>query len=110
MKILHSGKAISQLRYGVAKTKNKTKTKTTASRSSSRRPLGLRELRQALGQTQEDLAARADMTQGEVSRLERQGDLRLSTLSRYAEALGGRLELALVMANGRRVRIALGEG
>jgi hypothetical protein len=34
--------------------------------------------------------------QGEVSRIERRGDVQVSTLRRYAEAVGARLELALV--------------
>ncbi|MBK6686138.1 MAG: helix-turn-helix transcriptional regulator [Deltaproteobacteria bacterium] len=93
----------------MSKPKPKPKAKSAAPRPSpARRARGLRELRQDLGQTQEALAARADMTQGEVSRLERQADLRLSTLRRYAEALGVGLEVVFVLANGRRVPIHLG--
>lgn len=91
------------------KPKSKPKPRRTSPRvSSARRPRGLRELRQALGHTQQALAARAGMTQGEISRLERQGDLRLSTLERYAAALGVRLEVAFVTANGRRTPIEFG--
>jgi transcriptional regulator with XRE-family HTH domain len=42
------------------------------------------------------LAKRLGVNQGQVSRIERQEDPRLSTLEKYIEALGGRLELVAV--------------
>jgi len=66
----------------------------------------LASLRVALGQTQADLADRAGMRQGDVSVLERRGDARFSTLERYAEALGGHIEIAVVI-DGRRYLIDL---
>jgi DNA-binding Xre family transcriptional regulator len=59
--------------------------------------LSLRELRQDLDMTQQQVADRADMTQSELSRLEGRADLRLSTLRRYVEALGGELEISVVV-------------
>lgn len=59
-------------------------------------------LRAGLGRTQGELAARAGMTQGEVSRLEHQQDLRLSTLERYAAALGAKVEIHLLFPNGKK--------
>jgi hypothetical protein len=41
------------------------------------------------------------MSQGDLSRLERRNDHLLSTLERYAEALGGRLDVALVRGTRR---------
>jgi predicted type IV restriction endonuclease len=41
------------------------------------------------------------MAQGDVSRLEGREDVKLSTLARYAVALGGSVEVAVVV-NGRR--------
>jgi autotransporter translocation and assembly factor TamB len=41
------------------------------------------------------------MAQGDVSRLEDREDVKLSTLARYAPALGGRVEVAVVVG-GRR--------
>jgi predicted transcriptional regulator len=57
--------------------------------------MSLRELRQDLDLTQQQVAERADMTQSELSRLEGRSDLRLSTLRRYVEALGGELEISI---------------
>lgn len=56
----------------------------------------LRELRQARNMTQVTLAQRLQMVQPSVSRLERQTDLYVSTLRRYIEAAGGRLEIRVV--------------
>ena len=53
----------------------------------------LSELRKSRGDTQEQLAADMSTTQGQVSRIERQKDLKLSTIQRYVSALGGRLEV-----------------
>lgn len=59
--------------------------------------LSLRELRQTLELTQQQVADKAAMTQSELSRLESRGDHRVSTLRRYVEALGGELEISVVM-------------
>jgi transcriptional regulator with XRE-family HTH domain len=54
----------------------------------------LGELRRKLDLTQAIVADRLDVTQENVSQIERgEADVRLSTLNRYVEALGGRLEL-----------------
>jgi hypothetical protein len=66
--------------------------------------LTLQELRRGLNLTQADAARAAEMTQSELSRLECRGDHRISTLRRYVEALGGRLEVAAVFG-GRRVKL-----
>ena len=66
--------------------------------------LRLDELRQQLGVTQVQLAKFADMTQGELSRLERRDDHRLSTVRRYVEALGGKLEVTAIVGD-KRVRL-----
>ena len=53
----------------------------------------LRAVREAAGLSQAEAAKLAEMTQGEVSRLENREDYRLSTLRRFVQALGGRLEV-----------------
>jgi transcriptional regulator with XRE-family HTH domain len=54
----------------------------------------LGELRRQLDLTQVVVADRLDVTQENISQIERgAADVRLSTLSRYIEALGGRLEI-----------------
>jgi transcriptional regulator with XRE-family HTH domain len=54
----------------------------------------LGELRRKLDLTQAIVADRLHVTQENISQIERgEADVRLSTLSRYVEALGGRLEV-----------------
>lgn len=62
-------------------------------RRSSGRPQRLAELRASRGLTQVHVARCAGMAQSDVSKLERRGDPRLSTLVRYVSATGGRLHL-----------------
>ena len=59
----------------------------------------LRAVREAAGLNQVEAAKRAEMTQGEVSRLENRDDYRLSTLRRFVQALGGRLEVIAHVGN-----------
>jgi transcriptional regulator with XRE-family HTH domain len=60
----------------------------------------LSELRRELDLTQAALADRLNVTQENVSQLERgESDMRVSTLRRYVEALGGRLELRATFAD-----------
>ena len=66
--------------------------------------LNLAELRQAVGVTQVEAAEAAEMTQGELSRLERRPDHLVSTLRRYVESLGGELEVTAVVGK-KRVRL-----
>ena len=54
----------------------------------------LQELRQGATElSQEDVAEMLRVTQGYVSKLERQPDMLLSRLYRYVEALGGKVEI-----------------
>lgn len=53
----------------------------------------LKDLRQAVEQTQEELATTLGVGQDTISRLEKRSDMLLSTLRRYVEAMGGKLEL-----------------
>lgn len=69
--------------------------------------IGLATLRGARELTQEDVAERAGIDQGEVSRLEARGDCLVSTLDRYAKAIGGSLKL-VVEIDGRPYLIGLG--
>lgn len=67
---------------------------------------GLSELRLRHGLTQEELARRMQMSQSDLSKLERRADVRLSTLRAVATALGGRLRV--LFESGRdRVEIRL---
>lgn len=61
----------------------------------------LRELRAEAGKTQAETAEIAEMTQAELSKLERRDDHLVSTLRRYVAALGGELEVVAVFGNKR---------
>jgi transcriptional regulator with XRE-family HTH domain len=68
----------------------------------------LGELRRKLDLTQAVVADRLDVTQENISQIERgEADVRLSTLSRYVEALGGRLEVRAAFP-GESVALSLG--
>ena len=58
--------------------------------------MNLRKLRELTGKTQAELADIVAMSQSELSRAERREDHRVSTLRRYVEALGGKLEIVAV--------------
>lgn len=53
----------------------------------------LYEIREQLNITQEDMAVKLNTKQANVSRTERRRDMKLSTLKRYIEALGGELDI-----------------
>jgi len=59
----------------------------------------LKDLRQAVEQTQQELAAALGVGQDTISRLEKRSDMLLSTLRRYVEAMGGTLELVAQFPN-----------
>jgi len=73
-------------------------------------PADLAELRRTVGLTQVELAARLDMSQSDLSKLERRRDVRLSTLRAHAAALGGRLRVIFERAGERRELARFGEG
>lgn len=60
----------------------------------------LQEMRRARELSQEDLAGQLGTEQGNVSRLEQQTDMYISTLRRYVEALGGSLEIVARFSDG----------
>ena len=68
------------------------------------REMTLRGLREYLGVRQLHLAPLIEMTQSELSKVERRSDHRVSTLRRFAEALGGELEV-VVRLGRERVRL-----
>ena len=58
--------------------------------------IALAELRKQRGATQTDLAEALEVTKANISRIEHEEDLYLSTLRDYVAALGGVLELLAV--------------
>lgn len=70
----------------------------------------LSQLRRALELTQEQLAETVGLTQPAISQIEqrgRLGDLYLSTLRRYVEAMGGQLEVVAVF-DDERISLEIG--
>jgi transcriptional regulator with XRE-family HTH domain len=59
-------------------------------------------IRRAAGVTQVQLAAALNTSQGQISRIERQSDMLLSTLSAYLTALGASAWLTITV-NGQTV-------
>ncbi len=57
--------------------------------------------RQASGMTQEAVAAEMGKSQENVSRIERQRDVRVSTLAQFVQAQGGQLEINAVFPDKR---------
>jgi transcriptional regulator with XRE-family HTH domain len=62
--------------------------------------LRLTELRRARGATQTEVAQALEVSQANVSRLEHEEDVYLSTLRSYVGALGGHLEVNAVFPDG----------
>lgn len=59
----------------------------------------LKDLRQAVQQTQEQLALALGVRQDTISRLEKRSDMLLSTLRQYVEGMGGQLDLVAQFPN-----------
>lgn len=62
-----------------------------------REEMTMQALRRQLDITQEELAERLDIRQGNVSKVEKRSDMLISTLRSYVAALGGTLELVVHM-------------
>lgn len=61
----------------------------------------LSELREAVGPSQKELAARLGIAQPTLCRLEKQSDMQVSTLQRVVEALGGELMIEAKFPKGK---------
>ncbi len=61
--------------------------------------LSLQELRLAAGLTQAEISRSLRMPQSNVSRLERESDMLLSTLRNYINAMGGNLTIMVELPN-----------
>lgn len=64
----------------------------------------LYQLREAQGMTQMDLAKQMNITQPTIVAIEKRGnDLKLLTLKRYVEALGGKMRIEVDLPCGKHV-------
>lgn len=66
----------------------------------------LQEAREAAGLTQEEVAQRMGVTQASLSRMEHRPDVKLSNIRKYVEALGGTLEVSVVLPKQAKHRVA----
>ena len=67
--------------------------------------IALNELRERRGITQEQVAAELATSRPNVSRIEREDDVRMTTLQRYVSAIGGELEIVVQFPDGERLTI-----
>ncbi len=65
----------------------------------------LDEFRRAVNKTQGEIALAMGIGQNAVSQLEKRSDVQLSTLNRYVESAGFRLEVSVVSRSGQRVTL-----
>ena len=65
----------------------------------------LTEMRAHRNLTQKDVAAVLNVTQANVSRIEHEDDVYLSTLRAYIEALGGELEITARFPDGDVIKV-----
>ena len=72
--------------------------------------LDLAEIRRTVGRTQVELAAAMGATQGQISRIERQSDLLVSTLCTYLEALGVHARLVIAVGGTEITKQLTGGG
>ena len=71
--------------------------------------IDLAEIRRAAGLTQVELATALGTSQGQISRIERQSDMLVSTLIAYLTALGVEASL-VVLVGGKTIAQELTEG
>lgn len=65
-------------------------------------------IRKARGLTQQQISAQLEISQAEVSRMERRGNLHLDTLARFIEATGGRLRITAIF-DDTEVEVGIGD-
>ncbi|MFT4929639.1 MAG: DNA-binding XRE family transcriptional regulator [Phenylobacterium sp.] len=61
--------------------------------------MALQEIRKAMDMTQKEVASKLHIAQDGVSRLEKRSDLMISTLRKYIEAMGGKLNIVAELPN-----------
>jgi len=68
----------------------------------------LAELRQVMGVTQMEMAENLSISQPTVAGIEKPGnDIKLSTLKKYVESLGGKLNISVEVPNGKHYKFTV---
>lgn len=70
----------------------------------------LMQIRKLCEFTQVDMAEAMGMTQGAVAGIEKRDDFLVSTLEKYAEAIGASLDIVVSLADGTKYRVNAKEG
>ena len=65
-----------------------------------REKMALHVLRKAIGTSQEELARRLNVNQPAIAKMERRSDIRIQSLRRMIEAMGGTLEVSAKFQSG----------
>lgn len=65
----------------------------------------LRDLRDVLGHSQQEVGEAMNVNQAAVSKLERRSDMRISTLREFVQAMGGELDIMVRMPGGNQVHL-----
>ena len=66
--------------------------------------LSLKELRESLGFTQQQIADKMQVSQSDISRIENRTNLKVATIKKYIKACGGEVEVNAITEKGK-VRI-----
>ena len=96
----------SELTKGFAPTR---RARVAAKAAALREAMTLEELRKARSLSQEEVAEALTVNQPAVAKLEKRGDMHVSNLRRYIEALGGTLEITAHFAGKTVVIDNIGE-
>ena len=73
--------------------------KIEAQKSELREEMSLHALRKAIGTSQEDVARTLGVNQPAIAKMERRADIRIQSLRRMIEAMGGTLEISAKFQN-----------
>ena len=63
--------------------------------------LSLKQLRESLGLTQQQIAERMKVSQSDISRIENRVDLKVSTIKKFIGACGGEVEVNAITDKGK---------
>ncbi len=99
------GRKLNQVIAALPKARREAIEKRSAAIAEEMVQASLKELRQAAEKTQSQVADSMGLAQNAVSQLESRADLRLSTLSRYVEAVGGSMSVVIKLKNGQRFQL-----
>jgi len=71
--------------------------------------LTLQKLREVAGLTQVKVSEKLSIPQSNVSRIEKNSDMLLSTLKQYVEAVGGKLRISVEIPNKNPIMLSIGD-